>query len=293
MRVRRELRSPWVVAPIVIALLAVVLTSHAAAVARPEIVFTRVGDKFAVIGWGMQNPSVEESFADGDFGGYRLWMREVWKHPVDDPENFSLVREYRIGDDGLPQDINGADNNWNPLEDFYYDEEEVCVEWGTTPSGEDTCFTWRQGVRRDSAEMFQNAFPYQFSVSAISASAPQAINLEHIRLNKTDIVYPRVGLQNNLESVRCIPNPYRASADWEYGGQRRVSFIGLPEKATIRIYTVAADHVRTLEHNDDDSDLEFWDLKNSDGEEVAPGVYIYLVEAPGMGSKESKVMIIK
>ncbi|MCK4916513.1 MAG: T9SS C-terminal target domain-containing protein, partial [Candidatus Eisenbacteria sp.] len=77
------------------------------------------------------------------------------------------------------------------------------------------------------------------------------------------------------------------------GGQRRVVFIGLPEKAKIRIYTVAADLVRTLIHEDDESDIEPWDLKNDAGEEVAPGVYIFQVESEGLGSKDGKVMIIK
>jgi hypothetical protein len=101
-----------------------------------------------------------------------------------------------------------------------------------------------------------------------------------------------VGTRGDLKAVRCIPNPYRGAADWEYGGQRRVTFIGLPEQATIRIYTVAADHVRTLDHADAASDIEFWDLRNSDGEDVAPGVYMYQVESQGE-TIEGKVMIIK
>jgi hypothetical protein len=160
-------------------------------------------------------------------------------------------------------------------------------------TGEDSCAAWVSGVRRDSAAIFSNAFPYQFSVTAFSASDPQAVNYECREANLTEIIYPRVGTRGNLLSVRCTPNPYRAAADWEYGGQRRVTFIGLPEKATIRIYTVAADLVRTLEHFDAESDLEFWDLKNDAGEEVAPGVYMFQVESEGLGSMASKVMIIK
>jgi hypothetical protein len=72
-----------------------------------------------------------------------------------------------------------------------------------------------------------------------------------------------------------------------------VTFIGLPEHAKIRIYTVAADLVRTLEHHDAESDIEPWDLTNDAGEEIAPGVYVYQVEAEGLGTKEGKVMIIK
>jgi hypothetical protein len=290
MRVRRELRYPWLVAPVFAVLLTVILASYAGAVSKPDVVFFRVGDKSAVMGWGMATPQEElpptPQYPDRDFHGYRLWMREVWETPDDSAENFILVREYIYN-----QHIPGATNNW--IFPAYSAEEEVCVRDTITASGEDSCLVWREGVRRDSAMMFQNAFPYQFSVSAISASDPQNIQTEQIEANRTDIVYPRVGVSSSLDAVRCIPNPYRDSADWEYGGNRRVTFIGLPNEATIRIYTVSADHVRTLEHRSDDSDQEFWDLKNSDGEDVAPGVYIYHVEAPGLGSKESKLMVIK
>ena len=67
MRLRRELRDPWVVAPVIAAVLVAVLASSAAAVARPDLVFFRIGDKFAVIGWGMENTDQElPPFLDPD-----------------------------------------------------------------------------------------------------------------------------------------------------------------------------------------------------------------------------------
>ncbi len=299
MRLRRKLRNPWTVAPIA-AVLVAVLASSAAAVDPPDLVFFRVGDKSAVIGWGMESadqelppPPPDETCPEGvdcDFGGYRLWMREVWRQPDPDPlsGSFSLIHEYVRREENEE-----AAGYWSFRKQFW-EEEPVCVEWHSVEP--DLCLTWREGVRRDSSEMLQNlqnAFPYEFSVSAFSAADPSAINYEQIHANRTGVVYPRVGTRGNLESVRCIPNPYRAAADWEYGGQRRVVFIGLPERAKIRIYTVAADLVRTLIHEDDESDIEPWDLKNDAGVEVAPGVYIFQVEAEGLGSKDGKVMIIK
>jgi hypothetical protein len=270
MGLRRELRNPWLVAPILAVILAILSTAVAAAVDCPERVFYRIGDKSATIGWRLP---VNESTIE-DFGGYRLWMREVWKD-----EEFFLVREYKYGEDNP-----AAAGYWHFPE--WYQEDLVPVEV-------DTGTLWLQGVRRDSGDIFQNAFPYEFSVTAFAASDPEALDLECREANSTGVIYPRVGVQNDLDSVRCIPNPYRASADWEYGGQRRVSFIGLPGKALIRIYTVSASLVRTLVHNDPESDLEDWDLKNADGEEVAPGVYLYFVEAEGIGSTEGRIMIIK
>ena len=259
MSLRRGFRGPWAVSPMIAVLLVVVWASCAGAVACPEVVFFRVDDQFIAIGWTM---GVDEHEID-DFGGYRVWMREVWKNPDPSPESFSLVREYV-----LDEDDPFAAGFW-PFGPYY-----------------------EQPTRADSATIFQNAFPYEFAVTAFSAADPQAVNHACIDSTRTAIVYPRTGTRSNLASVRCLPNPYRAAADWEYGGQRRVTFIGLPETATIVIYTVSADHVRTLKHQDAESDLEFWDLKNSDGEEIAPGVYIYQIESGGE-TAEGKVMIIK
>lgn len=274
MGLRRELRNPWAVAPILAVVLVIVSISVAAALDCPQLVFYRIGDKSAAIGWRMD---VNEANIE-DFGGYRLWMREVWKD-----EDFFLVREYKYGED-------------NPIAAGYWHfpewyQEEIVTVMVMTDTGE--VAVDYQGVRRDSGDIFQNAFPYEFSVTAFTASDPQAIDYECRNDNSTGIVYPRVGTRSGLDEIQCIPNPYRASADWEHGGNRRVVFVGLPEKATIRIYTVSASLVRTLRHVSADTDQEDWDLKNDDGEEVAPGVYLYLIEADGIGSTEGKILIIK
>jgi len=273
MRLRRKLRNPWAVAPIVAVAVALMWASSAVALECPDVEFIRVGDKLVAMGWTMGQAEHEIE----DFGGYRLWMREVWMNPTvdwgtpEEPgqpwESFSLVREYVLGEE-------------NPFAAGYWPFDEY----------------WAQPIRSDSAAIFNNAFPYEFLVTTFSASDPQAHNAACFDSTRTTgIVYPRVGTSGDLSAVQCIPNPYRAAADWEYGGQRRVMFIGLPAEATIRIYTVAADHVRTLIHEGTDtgSDLEPWDLKNEAGDEVAPGVYMFQVESDGMESIASKVMIIK
>jgi hypothetical protein len=272
MRLRRELRNPWAVAPIVAVTVALMWASSAVALECPDVEFIRVGDKFVAMGWTMGQAEHEIE----DFGGYRLWMREVWMNSDVDwdidsggqPwESFSLVREYVL-DEEDPE----AAGYW-PFDEY-----------------------WAQPIRSDSATIFNNAFPYEFLVTTFTASDPQAHNTAcFVSTRTTGIVYPRVGTRADLSAVQCIPNPYRAAADWEYGGQRRVTFIGLPAEATIRIYTVAADHVRTLIHDGTDtgSDLKHWDLRNEAGDEVAPGVYMFQVEADGMESIASKVMIIK
>jgi hypothetical protein len=285
MGLRRELRNPWVVAQIIAVILVAAWASPAPAQGCPDRIVYRVGDKFAFMGWTMH----ENEYDIEDFGGYRLWMLEVWKHEDHaPPEDFSLVREYVLGEDNP-----FAAGYWIFPE--FYEEAPVCTLW--VPGYPDSCAHEPiAGVRRDSAQMFQNAFPYEFSVTAFSASDPQANDFECLDRNRTGVVYPRVGPGSTLSSVKCLPNPYRASADWESGGERRVVFVGLPEKATIRIYTTSLAHVITLEHPEVPgtvTDQRSWKLLNKDDDPVAAGVYLYQVDAGSLGSIEGKVMIIK
>jgi|YelNatPaOPRAMG01_1025707.scaffolds.fasta_scaffold00948_3 hypothetical protein len=104
-----------------------------------------------------------------------------------------------------------------------------------------------------------------------------------------------------LDSVAVVPNPYVAAARWEPRrllatgrGERRVYFIHLPKDCTIRIYTISGEHVRTLEHHSTAlNGAEPWDLTTKDGLDIAPGVYIYHVEAPGVGEKVGRFALIK
>jgi hypothetical protein len=92
-------------------------------------------------------------------------------------------------------------------------------------------------------------------------------------------VEPTEGPTPDLERVGVVPNPFRARAPWDSPGGNEVHFVNLPQRSTIRVYTLAGDLVRVLEHDDRVRDFARWDLKNADGRDVASGIYIYRVEA--------------
>ncbi|MDZ7269467.1 MAG: hypothetical protein ONB48_18790 [candidate division KSB1 bacterium] len=101
-----------------------------------------------------------------------------------------------------------------------------------------------------------------------------------------------------LGRVRVVPNPYVVASILEQQpylsgrGERFVRFINLPAQCTIRIYTVNGDLVRVLQHNGVANGTERWDLTTKDGLEVAYGLYIYHLEAPGIGEHVGKFAII-
>lgn len=97
-----------------------------------------------------------------------------------------------------------------------------------------------------------------------------------------------------------VPNPYLESASFEPArfnvsgrGERRVEFRGLPASCTIRIYTVRGNLVQTLVHDSPAEGFTAWNLRTRDNLEVAPGLYVYHVEAPGLGTYVGKLAIVK
>ena len=86
--------------------------------------------------------------------------------------------------------------------------------------------------------------------------------------------------------VYVVPNPFRQHSQLLGEGERyRMEFVGLPAQATIQIYTLTGETLKTIEHDDGtgstawgsnlalDYQLNDWLLA------VSPGVYIYRVES--------------
>jgi len=97
-----------------------------------------------------------------------------------------------------------------------------------------------------------------------------------------------------LELVNVFPNPYLGVNNFEGNRFNRfMTFNHLPERATIRIFSLAGVLVRTIE-KDDASQYTNWDLLNEENLPVASGLYIANIEMPDLGvSKNLKLAIIQ
>jgi hypothetical protein len=90
---------------------------------------------------------------------------------------------------------------------------------------------------------------------------------------------------NALALINVVPNPYYAYSAYETNQiENRVKFTNLPEKCTIRIYTVSGILIRKLTKDSPITSLD-WDLKNQAGIPIASGLYIVHVDVPGVGEK--------
>lgn len=107
--------------------------------------------------------------------------------------------------------------------------------------------------------------------------------------------------KNVLDSIFVAPDPYIIANPLEPRntslpgrGERRIDFRNLPQVCTIKIFTMSGRLVKTLTHNSNEFDsIESWDLKSEDGLDVSFGVYIYHVDAPGIGEKIGRFALIK
>ena len=80
-----------------------------------------------------------------------------------------------------------------------------------------------------------------------------------------------------------MPNPYYAYSEYERSRlDNRVKITNLPEKCTVKIYTVNGKLVRTFKKDNEVTSID-WDLNNHKGIPLASGVYLIHVDVPDIG----------
>ena len=107
--------------------------------------------------------------------------------------------------------------------------------------------------------------------------------------------------KNQLKDIAVVPNPYVVAASWEPKhifqsgrGPRKIDFINLPSKCTIKIFTLAGYLVNTIEHHDvNENGTESWNLLSKDGLEISYGVYLYHIDAEELGETTGKFAVVK
>jgi hypothetical protein len=107
--------------------------------------------------------------------------------------------------------------------------------------------------------------------------------------------------RSKLQEILVVPNPYVSGASWERRflnqtgrGERKIDFVNLPARCTVRIYSIAGALIKTLHKDSSPSDGALsWNLVSEDGMDIAYGLYIYHVEAPDIGEHIGKFAVIK
>ena len=123
-----------------------------------------------------------------------------------------------------------------------------------------------------------------FSIG-LAETLPQSITYrDQFSLSTTAAQINPITVGSDLAKIKVVPNPYLVSSKYEeeFGilvkePIRQLKFNNLPAVCTIRIFTMAGDKVKTIEHNSDNG-TETWDMRTDGNREIAPGMYIYQVK---------------
>ncbi len=101
------------------------------------------------------------------------------------------------------------------------------------------------------------------------------------------------GLANaNFDKIHVVPNPYVGSAEWETGnGLRKMQFVNLPGECTIRVFTLAGELIRKIDHTSG-TGAEDWDMLSESDKSIAAGMYLFNVESE-FGNFNGKFAVIK
>lgn len=215
------------------------------------------------------------------FGGYKLW-----RNTQPDTSGVELLRVYGFGD-----------STWSFVGELreFVDPESIIIRTGPPTDDPD-----EEVLDETIIAGPHNGIPYFYSITRFDRhflngsvfdvfvnSIQEGFYRDPGATEPTAIVPQARGRGDLplLENIVVVPNPYeRNRAPWEEFGGRHVEFRNLPSEATIRIYSVAGDIIRVLEHGagryGESRNTQEWDLRNGRGSEVTSGIYVYQVETP-------------
>ena len=116
---------------------------------------------------------------------------------------------------------------------------------------------------------------YAIAVTDPSGGESQLSQIVEVAIPEDPIASPEL----NLDKVIFVPNPYHLN-----GGSRPMEFRNLPQRATIRIYNSTGDLIKQIDHRNNTS-TQRWNGRNEVGEQIAPGIYVYHIEALREGQR--------
>ena len=125
--------------------------------------------------------------------------------------------------------------------------------------------------------------------------AVTAIDENGLESGKTNITFHQKNVKSveKMGKVHVVPNPFSVSSGFEGLGQEgAVGFYGLPAICTIRIYSYAGQLVETIEH-DRAVFSTAWFQVTRNRQDIASGVYLYVITTPEGDQTTGKFIIAK
>jgi len=215
------------------------------------------------------------------------------------PVKFTVIAKTEAGDQKLKFTFYGGSNSTNGILDAHGDYISILTAATETPTQRKP--TWRLEVDSAGLNGAPIVPPTINDKYELRLKFPYSSQDKFTFLTKAQYIDPNLAKQQFETDPYVVPNPYVGAASFEPQrfavsgrGERKIEFRNLPTNCTIRIYTVTGEFVKELAHDGNINEgIVSWDLRNSSNLEIAPGLYIYYVDGPGVGTFIGKFAIIK
>lgn len=103
-----------------------------------------------------------------------------------------------------------------------------------------------------------------------------------------------VAAVEKMSEVFVVPNPFKIESGFggKVGAEDKIGFYGLPKKCTIRIYSYAGQLIETIQH-DEPVYTTAWFQVTRNEQEIASGIYFYVITTPEGDKVSGKFIIVK
>ena len=184
----------------------------------------------------------------------------IWEKVLDGVEYTYSITAY---DMGIPADYS---INWEFVDSVYTDTTAYALFEPDTLFNESNPDHWSS--------------PYGYP----SIESPKGTTIKDINYITVKAGYD-VDSDDHVISPTVVPNPYFVHSNFnENEWVREIHFTRLPkEKTSIKIFTISGERVNTLSSEDNDGYVGVieWNIRSMNNQEIAPGLYIYVVESSG------------
>ncbi len=140
----------------------------------------------------------------------------------------------------------------------------------------------------DSDQTFKIGESRYYAVTSEDVNGNESGMTNLTRFNKN------VGAVKEIDKVYAVPNPFVSKSGFVGSGEvdDKIGFYGLPEQCTIRIFSYSGQLVETIEHDAPLYSTEWLQITRN-GQEIASGIYFFVVTTPEGKQYTGKFLVIK
>ena len=140
----------------------------------------------------------------------------------------------------------------------------------------------------DSDQTFKTGETRFYSVTSVDEFGNESGRTNLTKFTKN------IGSVDKLGNVYVVPNPFVGVSGFKGTGEvdDQIGFYGLTAECTIRIFSYSGQLIETIEHSDPVYSTAYFQVTRN-GQDIASGVYFYVVTTPTGEQANGKFVIIK